>query len=158
MLLNVYKYFDEPESLPHYHGIHDKFALINKWHSWGDEISVEELKPLLGIIKRNPEYAFLYARGVMRSRWIEAEPAIMTHPTYAEWYAEFVLAKDPEWTSIKGHENGRWPEAENYIMKDPYQAYMYAKNVIKDRWIEAEPHIEKSADDWWKYNQIFKIS
>ena len=35
----------------------------------------------------------------------------------------------------------RWPEAEPYIMKDPIHAYLYARDVIKGRWPEAEPYI-----------------
>jgi len=38
----------------------------------------------------------------------------------------------------------RWPEAEPIIMKDPGAAYGYAKDVIQDRWPEAEPYIMKN--------------
>ncbi len=34
----------------------------------------------------------------------------------------------------------RWPEAEPYIMKSEFAAY-YAKYIIKGRWPEAEPYI-----------------
>jgi len=32
----------------------------------------------------------------------------------------------------------RWPEAEEYIKKDPKHAYWYARDIIKNRWHEAE--------------------
>ena len=37
----------------------------------------------------------------------------------------------------------RWPEAEPYIMENSYSAYLYARDIIKGRWIEAEPLIRK---------------
>ena len=36
---------------------------------------------------------------------------------------------------------GRWIEAEPYIMKDPQYAYLYAYDIIKGRWAEAESYI-----------------
>jgi hypothetical protein len=156
-MLNIYKYFDEPSSLSLYDKFADGFNILNHQHKWGREIPAEDLEPFTGMIRRDPEYAFHYARGVIQGRWPEAEPTIKESPTYACWYAEFILARDPEWTSIPGHENGRWPEAEPYIMKDPYDAYQYARQVIRKRWPEAEPYIKRSPDDWWKYNRIFKV-
>ena len=38
---------------------------------------------------------------------------------------------------------GRWLEAEPIIMEDPTYACWYAKLIIKDRWPEAEPFIMK---------------
>ena len=37
----------------------------------------------------------------------------------------------------------RWLEAEPYIMKDTWHAYCYAAVIMEDRWLEAEPYIMK---------------
>ena len=39
----------------------------------------------------------------------------------------------------------RLPEFEELISTDPFASFLYATNVIKDRWIEAEDVIMKSA-------------
>ncbi len=96
---------------------------------------------------RDPEYGYKYAKNIIKGRFPEAEPYIMKDSWHASRYAIKILANDPEWTSIKGHENGRWPEAEPYIMKDPEDILSYARDVIGGRWIEAEPHIKQSM--WW---------
>jgi mono/diheme cytochrome c family protein len=44
----------------------------------------------------------------------------------------------------------RWVEAEPLIMKDPEWAYSYARNVIEGRWAEAEPYIMK--DPYWAFH------
>lgn len=64
--------------------------------------------------------AFEYATDVIHGRFKAAEPNIMTSPSQAFEYAKEVLAKDPEWCAIPGHENGRWPEAEPEIKRRGY--------------------------------------
>ena len=46
--------------------------------------------------------AYFYARLVIKERWPEAEPVIMTSPENAYWYVEYVI-------------KARWPEAESAI-------------------------------------------
>ena len=43
----------------------------------------------------------------------------------------------------------RWPEAEPTIRTDPQWAYGYARSVMKQRWPEAEPTIR--TDPAWAY-------
>lgn len=157
-MLNIYNYHDDAKSLPMYEGIHDSLWMLSHNNRWGRSIPAKDLEPLIGIIIRKPESAFYYARGVIGGRWPEAEPVIMKDAGFASWYAEFILRRDPEWTSQEGHENGRWPEAEPYIMKDPFVAYCYARDTIGGRWPEAEPFIKKSSDDWWKYTRKFEVN
>ena len=154
-MLNIYDYYDDAKSLPMYTEITSRLYLLNRQQSWGRSIPAEDLEPLLGIIKRSPEYIFYYARNVIGGRWPEVEHTLMLKPKYAFHYAEYILAKDPEWTNMSGHENGRWPEAEPYIMKDE-TAYDYAKYILKRRWPEAEPLIRQSI--WWKrYKDNFEM-
>jgi hypothetical protein len=111
------------------------FDEIQKWnsHNYG-----HTFHHLPNIIKRIPRDAYLYARYIIKGRWIEAEPVIMKNPYYAYQYAKNVLQK-------------RWPDAEPYIMNDLYRAYEYARDVIDGRWLEVEPLIMKDA----RYSDIY---
>lgn len=156
-MLNIYNYYDTPDTLPLYDGIHDKLWMLNHSNRWGRAIPAKDLEPLIGIIIRKPESAFYYARGVIGGRWPEAEPTIMKDAGFASWYAEFILRRDPEWTSQEGHENGRWPEAESTIMKDPFTAFLYAKRILQHRWEEAEPDIKTDPNYWEHYKEHFGL-
>jgi len=46
--------------------------------------------------------------------------------------------------------NDRWIDAEEYIIKDSEWAYSYARYVIKDRWYDAEEYIMKVP--YWAYS------
>lgn len=71
-----------------------------------------DLTPIEHIIKRDPWYAYSYARHVKRERWEEAEPIIKTHPTYAYFYAINILQR-------------RWLEAESAIIQEEYYWMKY---------------------------------
>ena len=183
-MLNIYKYYDEPKSLPLYsYELMYALNLLPLMVQRGDDITEEQLEPVKNIIQRDPELAYTYAKniikgewpeaestilkepeytnnyaiGVRKRRWPEAEPTILQYPTKCVQYAKKILANDPEWTSQKGHENGRWPEAEPTIMKDPYSAYTYAADVIKGRWPEAEDNLKQSTLWWDSYKDFFDI-
>jgi hypothetical protein len=113
-------------------------------------------------IAKDPEWAYVYARDVIKGRWPEAEPVIAKAPEWAYRYARYVIkrrfpeaepviAKDPLWAFYyaKIAIKGRFPEAESAIARDPQLAYWYAKDVIKGRFPEAEPFIAK--DPEWAY-------
>ena len=69
-------------------------------------------------VMTDPEWAYWYARDVMKQRWPEAEPTIRTDPYWAYRYALDVMET-------------RWPEAGPMIRTDPEWAYWYALNVMK---------------------------
>lgn len=71
------------------------------------------------IIKKDPVFAYRYAKIIIRRRWKEAEEYIKKDPRYAFYYAESVI-------------KGRWKEAEEYIEKDPEWSYFYALNIMND--------------------------
>ena len=50
---------------------------------------------------------------------------------------------------------GRWLEAEPVISKAAEWAYQYARNVIKGRWLEAEPVISKDSE--WAYRYACNV-
>ena len=76
-------------------------------------------------IMKDIESAYLYARDVIKGRWIQGEKFIKEHPAWACSYAEEII-------------KGRFVEAEDVIKTDPVSAFLYARYVIKDRWIEGE--------------------
>jgi len=94
--------------------------------------------------KDSPEDLYDYAKDIIKGRWPEAEPTIMTSPAYAYHYAYGVI-------------KGSWPEAEPIIMASPGYAYYYSKYIIKDRWPEAEPAIMKNSYCWKLYKDHFKL-
>jgi hypothetical protein len=115
-------------------------------------------------IAKDPEWAYEYARDVIRGRWPEAEAVIATDPEWAYEYArdvirgrwpeaEAAIAKDPKraYRYAGNVVRGRWPEVEAVIAKDPEWAYLYAKDIIRGRWPEAEAVIAKDSGDAYKY-------
>jgi len=95
--------------------------------------------------RKDPEWAYEYARDKLRGRWPDAEPYIMRDPYWAQEYADRVI-------------KGRWPEAEPVIMQDPMSAYFYACLTIGGRWLEAEPVILQSQSEWANgYKEHFNI-
>jgi hypothetical protein len=60
-------------------------------------------------------------------------------------YAEVEIFENPKLTNIYLHSISseyKWYFGINYCSDVPWTAYRYAKNVIKGRWIEAEPLIK----------------
>jgi len=119
-------------------------------------------KNLENLIKINPEYAYYYAKNIIKGRFEEVEPYIMKDSKYAYEYAKNIIKgrfkeaepyikKDPEYAYYYATDviKNRWKEAEPYIMQDPEYAYYYAKNIIKGRWKEVEPYIMK--DPYYAY-------
>jgi hypothetical protein len=51
----------------------------------------------------------------------------------------------------------RWPEAEPYIIKNPLYAAEYAGEVMKTRWLAAEPIIKTEPHLWEQYAKHFNI-
>jgi hypothetical protein len=104
-MLNVFNYYDEPTSLnradliPH-------MDLLKRMHSIISDANAKEiLAPVINIIKRSPDFAYMYALYVLKSRWEEAEPYIMHDPNNAYWYTRDVIKE-------------RWPDAEPYIKQN----------------------------------------
>lgn len=67
-------------------------------------------------IMMNPEWAYLYARYVIKGRCPMTESFIMKDPAYAFYYARDII-------------KGRWYEAEPYIIGDRHHMYYYIKEV-----------------------------
>jgi hypothetical protein len=72
-----------------------------------------------------------YARNVVKGRWMIAEPVIATDSRAATDYAQHFMTASGD----------RFLEAEPVICKHPVDAVRYAINVLKQRWLDAEPAI-----------------
>jgi hypothetical protein len=66
--------------------------------------------------------------------------------------------KDLEWAEFyaKNIICNRWPEAEKYIMKDPIWSYCYARDIIKGQWVEAEKIIKSNEESWSRYQEFLE--
>lgn len=136
-MINFYSYFNG--SL-----IHNNLAKELDYIDYHGITKHLKLCPILiNIIKKKPYWAYGYAQHIIRGRWPEAEPYILTNTYYAYWYAVRVI-------------KGRWPELEPYIIKHRF-AYHYARDCIKVRWIEAEPYIKRDKDLWYDYCKEFGL-
>ena len=67
-------------------------------------------------IMKNPVYAYLYARDVIKGKWPEAEPYIITNHKIAFEYAIYAI-------------KGRWPVIEQQMIKWPYFWKIYGEII-----------------------------
>jgi hypothetical protein len=91
-------------------------------------------------IMKEPMAAALYAKDVIKGRWIEAEDSIFSDAEASINYLRFL--------------NTPSTKAEEVIIKDPYYAYEYARDVLKQRWLEAEPMIMSNPDTAESYTRF----
>ncbi len=169
-MLNIFDFYDNPSELNN-NELQSHMHLLESIVSVSKRPNAKEvLAPVLNIIKKSPEYAYLYIITVLKKRrWKEVEPVIMKDAYFAFNYAlnvlgeqrwkeaEPVIMKDPHWAYRYAEAiiKGRWLEAEPYIIKDPEYAYQYAKNILKQRWSEAEEIIMGEKYWWNKYHDWF---
>jgi len=64
-------------------------------------------------------WAYWYAHKVIKGRWEEAEPIIMTSPEETCYYARNII-------------KGRWKEAEPITLTDPEAAYYYLSMLSRE--------------------------
>lgn len=72
----------------------------------------KELEPIEHIIKTHSYYSYMYAKYVIKGRWISAEYIIMKDPWAAFSYAQHVMKE-------------RWLEAEPYMKQHRYAWHHY---------------------------------
>jgi hypothetical protein len=90
---------------------------------------------LVKVVAKSPEYAYLYAKNILKGPFPLGEPIIAKRPGYAFYYAYDIL-------------KGPFPLGEPVIAKDPGYSYIYAKHIMKGPWPLCEPAI--STNDYWK--------
>lgn len=104
----------------------------------------KRIKLYESIILTHPLYAYLYARDLIKDRWIEAEPVILTDANYCCYYSLMVI-------------KGRWIDAERIIYTNAYASFLYSINILQERWYEAEPFIKNNSLVWLDYSKFFNI-
>lgn len=102
-MLNVYKYFDDAKSLPHYNALNNKLELLNHVSIWDEYgYTKEDVEPLKSLILKSPRLCYYYAAYILKNKWPEGEPVILEDPKWAFMYARNILKR-------------RWEEAEPII-------------------------------------------
>ena len=102
-MINFYLYYNGEMDYQHYASLIDQVQ---------DHTLTKDLVPIAHIIKKLPKKAYFYSRDIIKGRWPEAEPYIMTKPASACWYAIDII-------------KGRWPEAESIIKENDYLWKLY---------------------------------
>jgi hypothetical protein len=179
-MLNVYKCYDDPESLTKYEENTRFFEAVKSFKrnpSQASQDDIDQLTLRINITKMIPNIAYYYARYVMKRRWEDAEPYISRQDSIAFNYAYWVVKgrwEECEQTLIDGDPyyiaryaedvlDGRWadigkPEAEEVLKTYPQYAAEYAMHVMKKRWKEAEPYIKQDPRlAWGEYKEHFGI-
>jgi hypothetical protein len=85
-----------------------------------------------------PTAAYIYALEIVKGRWEQGEPVIMSESYWSYCYTRNII-------------KCRWEQAEPIIVTNAYLAYKYAQHIIRGRWIEAEPHIAKNRNASFDY-------
>lgn len=137
-MINFYNYHKEQLDLVELYS-----PSLHRYDCWGVDEDYD-WNPIKHIFKREAESAYYYAIRILKKRWPEAEPYILTSLWYSHLYALTVI-------------KSRWLEAESNLITDPYRAYCYAQQVINGRWLEAESIICTQSSVWKHYKRYFNI-
>ena len=46
---------------------------------------------------------------------------------------------------------------ESLILQNPYDSYLYSRDVLKERWLEAEENIKQDDFAWERYKELWNI-
>jgi len=118
------------------------------------------------IIMEDPQAIYLYARDVIKDRWLEAEPIIMKCNVWKSLYERHVINKEKiksvdELLQMNNRERALYlfdeaeaferrldPEYEDLILNSGVVEVMvwYARDIMNERWYDAEPYILKNLD------------
>ena len=153
-MLNPYRYHAQPQQLM---GYADATTKIPEF-AWKAANTVAQKRKLEHVWAQYPEpwppgeaaiggdanYAYQYARQIIKKPWPPGEAAIAGDAAYAYRYARDVIGK-------------RWPPGEAAIAGSAEAAYEYALDVIGKRWPPGEAAIASEAE-WAKaYQEEFWV-
>ena len=113
--MNLYSFHTNPEQLLHADTAHDQVPHLI-WDLY--KYNPAELKKRESLLAVDPEYAYKYAKNIVKGPFPAGEATIAKDPEYSYYYAMNVL-------------KGPFPAGEAAIAKDPRYAQLYAKNVLK---------------------------
>ena len=115
-MLNLYTLHSNPEILDHYDNI-DMILPLVFWDKYKNNIP--ELKKREKYIAKYPEYAYKYAKNILKKPFVLGEPSIAKDPAAAYFYVKNILKKP-------------FVLGEPSIAKNPASAYTYARDVLKN--------------------------
>ena len=115
-MLNLYKYYSQPQQLMGYAESAKKIPSI----AWDMAKTDEQKRKLEHLWVGDPQYAYRYAHNIIQRPWPPGEAAIANDPEYAFLYARYIIDKP-------------WPPGEAAIASDPQYAKKYQKQFEKLR-------------------------
>lgn len=91
--MNLYEFHSEPTQLDGFdNSRNNPYVFVERWQSLRFPKFPKDLSPKqISSIAKVPEFAFYYAKDVVKGRWLEAEPYIMKHPNWWYSYENFFL-------------------------------------------------------------------
>jgi lambda repressor-like predicted transcriptional regulator len=138
--MNLYKLHANPETLDHYDIAHDKVPKLI-WDKY--ENNPEELRKREAALAKDGQYAYFYAKHVLKGRWPAGEEAIAKDAFASYEYATDVL-------------KAGFPAGEEAIAKDARYAYFYAKDVLDGPFPAGEAAIAKDQMQKKEYENFLK--
>ena len=139
-MLNLYRYHAQPQQLMGYADASAKIPSV-AWDMAKTKAQKQELEHLWAT---DAQYAYRYARYVIKKPWPPGEAAIATDPEWAFVYAWNLIEKP-------------WPPGEAVIATNPRFAYNYARYVIKKPWPPGEAAIATDPYYAKAYQKEFKV-
>ena len=116
------------------------------------------------LVSKNAEWAYKYARNVLKAPWPAVEPVIAQNAEWALYYAlnvlnapwpaaEPVIAQNAQWAFwyALGVLEAPFPAGEPVIAQNDKWAFWYAQDVLKKRFPAGEPVIAQNAEWAYKY-------
>mgnify|MGYP003612897288 CR=1 FL=1 len=113
--MNIYKLHKKPSSLLHHDAAHSLIPRL-VWEKYMGNPA--ELKKREAVIATDANYAYMYARDVIRGPFPKGEEAIAKDAHCAQWYANDVL-------------KGPWPKGEAAIAENAHYSRSYAQVILK---------------------------
>lgn len=111
-MLNLYQIYNKPEKLDYYFDYGESIKhLIGRNYN-------QNFYPIIHIIKKSTKWSFMYARDIIKGRWISGEEAIAKSSYYSYFYAKEIV-------------KGRWSEGERAIMANNTHWHWYIDDVLK---------------------------
>ena len=131
-MINIYSLHANPSQLLGYEQARTRVPSI----AWELAKTPAAKKKLEHLWQQDAEFAYYYARNVIKKPWPPGEAAIARDAQLAYYYAANVIRKP-------------WPPGEAAIAGDAEWAYRYARGVIEGPWPPGEAAI--AGDDEWAY-------
>jgi hypothetical protein len=91
--MNLYKFHSDPTQLNGFDSSHNiPYVFVGLWPALRFPIFPKDLTAKqISLIAKVPEFAYYYAKDVVKGRWLEAEPYIMKDSYWWDRYETYFL-------------------------------------------------------------------